>query len=53
MTSFPDEKVFMIYPQTKELYFKLVLLEIDQITEHPNIDETFFIDGIDRIILLQ
>ena len=30
-TSFPDEKVFIIYHQITELYFKLVLLEIEQI----------------------
>ena len=32
-TSFPDEKVFIIYHQITELYFKLVLLEIEQIAD--------------------
>ncbi|HET9487154.1 MAG TPA: tryptophan 2,3-dioxygenase family protein [Chryseosolibacter sp.] len=49
-TSFPDEKVFIIYHQITELYFKLVLLEIEQIAERENIDEQFFIERIDRII---
>jgi tryptophan 2,3-dioxygenase len=49
-TSFPDEKVFIIYHQITELYFKLVLLEIEQIAGRRNIDEVFFIERIDRII---
>lgn len=49
-TSFPDEKVFIIYHQITELYFKLVLLEIEQIATRQNIDAQFFIERIDRII---
>jgi tryptophan 2,3-dioxygenase len=49
-TSFPDEKVFIIYHQITELYFKLVLLEIEQLTTRPTIDEKFFIERIDRMI---
>lgn len=49
-TSFPDEKVFILYHQITELYFKLVLLEIEQITSRQHIDETFFIQRLDRII---
>ena len=49
-TSFPDEKVFIIYHQITELYFKLVLLEIEQIAARQNIEEQFFIDRVDRII---
>lgn len=49
-TSFPDEKVFIIYHQITELYFKLVLLEIEQIASRQHIDEQFFIERIDRII---
>ena len=49
-TSFPDEKVFIIYHQITELYFKLVLLEIEQIATRQNIDEPFFIERVDRII---
>lgn len=49
-TSFPDEKVFIIYHQITELYFKLVLLEIEQITTRQNMDEAFFIERLERII---
>lgn len=49
-TSFPDEQVFIIYHQITELYFKLVMLEIEQISTRPNIDAKFFIGRLDRII---
>jgi tryptophan 2,3-dioxygenase len=49
-TSFPDEKVFIIYHQITELYFKLVLHEIEQITTRQNIEEAFFIERLGRII---
>ena len=49
-TSFPDEKVFIIYHQITELYFKLVLLEIEQIAARQNIEEQFYIERLDRII---
>jgi tryptophan 2,3-dioxygenase len=49
-TSFPDEKVFILYHQITELYFRMVLLELEQISTKPNIDATFFIERINRII---
>src|SRR3984885_5313940 len=49
-TPFPDEKVFIIYHQITELYFRLILLEIEQISDDPEITEDFFINRIDRII---
>jgi tryptophan 2,3-dioxygenase len=49
-TSFPDEKVFIIYHQITELYFKLVMLEIEQISTRPSIDEKFFIERMTRIV---
>jgi tryptophan 2,3-dioxygenase len=49
-TSFPDEKVFIMYHQITELYFRLILLEIEQIAFRENLDEKFFIDRIDRVI---
>jgi tryptophan 2,3-dioxygenase len=49
-TSFPDEKVFILYHQITELYFRMVLLELEQISNRPSIDATFFIDRINRII---
>ena len=49
-TRFPDEKVFIIYHQITELYFKLILLEIEQITERKNLDEIFFKERLTRIV---
>ena len=49
-TSLPDEKVFILYHQITELYFRMILLEIEQIATRPDIDAKFFIERIDRII---
>lgn len=49
-TSFPDEKVFIIYHQITELYFRMVLLEMEQISENQNITSEFFISRLNRII---
>ena len=49
-TSLPDEKVFILYHQITELYFRMVMLELEQISSRPNIDATFFIERINRII---
>lgn len=49
-THFPDEKVFIIYHQITELYFQLILHEMDQIEEHPALTEEFFVQRMDRII---
>jgi tryptophan 2,3-dioxygenase len=49
-TSFPDEKVFILYHQITELYFRMIMLELEQISTRPNIDAGFFIDRINRII---
>ncbi|HYC87208.1 MAG TPA: tryptophan 2,3-dioxygenase family protein, partial [Chryseosolibacter sp.] len=49
-TSFPDEKVFIIYHQITELYFRLALLELEQIAQKQELDETFFIARLDRLI---
>jgi tryptophan 2,3-dioxygenase len=49
-TSFPDEKIFIVYHQLTELYFNLILWEIEQIAHHDNISETFFVDRLKRII---
>jgi len=48
-TSFRDEKVFIIYHQITELYFNLVLWEIEQIAYHESITESFFVDRLKRI----
>src|SRR3954468_8316116 len=48
-TQFPDERIFITYHQITELYFNLVLWEIDQIVAHQNIDKKFFVERLDRI----
>ena len=48
-TRFPDERIFITYHQITELYFKLILCEIEQITDAPTIDTRFFIDRMNRI----
>jgi tryptophan 2,3-dioxygenase len=49
-TQFPDEKVFIIYHQITELYFNLVLWEIEQLSEKENIEEKFFVERLTRIV---
>lgn len=49
-THFPDEKVFIMYHQITELYFQLILHEIEQIASKEKIDAGFFIERLDRII---
>ena len=49
-THFPDEKVFIIYHQITELYFHLILWEIEQIADKEDLDQAFFISRLGRII---
>lgn len=49
-TQFPDEQVFILYHQITELYFRLILHEIDQIASKASIEESFFITRLDRVI---
>jgi tryptophan 2,3-dioxygenase len=49
-THFPDEKVFIIYHQITELYFQLILWEIEQIAAKEDLDEAFFTSRLGRII---
>lgn len=49
-TRFPDEKVFIVYHQITELYFNLVLWEIDQLVNKADIDKVFFTARLDRMI---
>lgn len=48
-TSFPDEKIFIIYHQITELYFKLCLSEIEQISERDVVDGEFLLRRMERI----
>ena len=49
-TQFPDEKVFIIYHQITELYFNLILWEIEQIASKEAIGEKFFVERLTRIV---
>ena len=49
-TNFPDEKIFIVYHQITELYFKLVLWEIEQVTHAHDLNAAVFIDKIQRMI---
>jgi len=49
-THFPDEKIFIIYHQITELYFRLILLEIEQVAFDKNLSEPIFLTRLDRII---
>ncbi len=49
-TRFKDETVFIIYHQITELYFRLVLWEIEQVTGTEHVTEKFFTERLDRII---
>ena len=47
-TAFPDEKIFILYHQITELYFKLILNEIDQAIFDDPLDADTFLKRIDR-----
>jgi tryptophan 2,3-dioxygenase len=49
-TSFPDEKIFILYHQITELYFKLVLHECEQIAEKEDLNAVFFEARLKRMI---
>jgi len=49
-TQFPDEQVFIIYHQITELYFRLILLEIEQIATHSALTRDFFVQRMDRVL---
>jgi tryptophan 2,3-dioxygenase len=50
-TSFKDEKIFIIYHQITELYFKLIISEMEQIADQQDISEDFFKARLDRILM--
>jgi tryptophan 2,3-dioxygenase len=49
-TQFPDEKVFIGYHQITELYFNLILWELEQMAHHAQINEKFFVERLRRIV---
>lgn len=48
-TNFPDEKIFIIYHQITELYFRLILLEQEQAIFQDPIDPELFLKRLTRI----
>jgi tryptophan 2,3-dioxygenase len=49
-TQLKDEKVFIIYHQITELYFNLILWELQQISYSDNLTLDFFVRRIERVI---
>ncbi|MDI1321265.1 MAG: tryptophan 2,3-dioxygenase family protein [Algoriphagus sp.] len=50
-TSFKDEKIFIIYHQITELYFKLIISEMEQIADQEPVSEEFFKQRLERILM--
>ncbi len=48
-TSIPDEQVFIMYHQITELFFKLALHELKQVTNQDPVDPTFMAQRIQRV----
>lgn len=48
-TDIPDEQVFIVYHQITELYFKLIILELEQITGEGLGREDFVLNKLQRI----
>lgn len=49
-TQFKDEKVFIVYHQITELYFNLVLWELDQITTNEHPTDAFVLERLGRLV---
>ncbi len=50
-TSFKDERIFIIYHQITELYFNLIIWELEQLSSRPELDATFFKQRLNRVIM--
>jgi tryptophan 2,3-dioxygenase len=48
-TDFPDEKIFIAYHQITELYFNLVLWEIEQLAHDPHLAEATLVMRLERM----
>jgi tryptophan 2,3-dioxygenase len=48
-TDIPDEEIFIVYHQITELFFRLSINELKQITEFQEIDSEFFIRKVLRV----
>ena len=49
-THFKDETVFILYHQITELYFRLILWEMEQMASTPNPGEKVFLEKLERLI---
>ena len=49
-TSYPDEMIFICYHQQTELFFKLILWELEQITGEQAVQPEVFLEKINRCI---
>jgi tryptophan 2,3-dioxygenase len=49
LTPFPDEEIFIMYHQITELYFKLALHELNQLTNRDDNDYDFLVERIKRV----
>ena len=48
-TAFPDEKIFILYHQVTELYFKMILNELEQAAFTDTVDPNLFIKRLRRV----
>ena len=48
-TTLPDEMVFIMYHQINELIFKMILWEMEQVTNAPEVSAEFFTEKLSRI----
>ena len=48
-TQYPDEKIFIMYHQITELYFKLILWELEQLTNGDSVTAQKFLMKIKRV----
>ncbi|GAA3558264.1 tryptophan 2,3-dioxygenase family protein [Snuella lapsa] len=48
-TTLPDEMVFIMYHQITELFFKMILVEIEQVAKNDTVDVTLFASKLMRI----
>lgn len=48
-TDFKDEMIFVTYHQITELYFKLILWELEQLTDGSVTDSKVFLDKVNRL----
>ncbi|MBC8111289.1 MAG: tryptophan 2,3-dioxygenase [Verrucomicrobia bacterium] len=48
-TDFPDEQIFIVYHQHTEIFFKLILSEMYQLSDNQNLTPDYFLNKINRM----